>query len=174
MRRTWWLQEFLHFEGWQVTCPSPQTFRRWSWQCSSPIPRKKKKVTSKVWLIESIFFLSLSKPRLITFSKICIRFKLKPGTESDWCFVLTASDGKNKGGLVKLADLNSLVCTVHFVLLTEAAGDSHQTIPCGATALPIVLDHSPTNRRWRIWSSQDFDCPQMLDVVAGKVEAKLE
>lgn len=43
--------------------------------------------------------------------------------------MLAASDRKNKGRAVKSADLDSLGCAVHFVLLTEAAGDSHQTIP---------------------------------------------
>lgn len=50
-----------------------------------------------------------------------------------------ASDGKNKGGLVGLLDLNSLVCLVHFVLPTKTAGDAHQTIHCGTTLLPLSL-----------------------------------
>lgn len=127
-----------------------------------------------MWLIEGVFFIFLWKPRLTIFGKICICFKLKPAAESNWCFVIGASDRNNKGGLVTLLDLNALVCSVHFVLLTETAGDSHQTIPCGAAVLPIVSAHSATNRRWRMQSSQDFDYPQMLDVVAGKIEEMLE
>ena len=126
-----------------------------------------------MWLIEGVFSISVSKPRLIIFSKICICFKLKPAAESNWRFVLGASDRKNKGGLVGLLDLNSLICSVRF-MLTETTGDSHQTIPSGAPVLPIVWAHSATNRRWCIWSSRDFDYPQMLDVVAGKIEEMLE
>lgn len=73
------------------------------------------------------------------FSKICMCFKLKSAAESNWCFVVGASDGKNKGGLVGLLDLNSLVCLVHFVLPTKTAGDAHQTIHCGTTLLPLSL-----------------------------------
>lgn len=73
--------------------------------------------------------MSLSKTHLIICSKICVCFQLKPVAESDWCLVLAASDRKNKGRAVKSTDLDSPGCTVHFVLLSEAAGDSHQTTP---------------------------------------------
>lgn len=149
--------------------PEPtELFRCWSWQCSSLF--QEKQITSKVWLIEGVFLISLSKPCLIIFSEVCICFKLKPAADSKWCIVLGATDRKNKGRLVKLPHLKSLVCSGHFVLLTETAGDSHQTIPCGAAVLPIVSAHSATNRRWRIWSGQHFDYPQMVHVVAGKIE----
>lgn len=103
-------------------------------------------MTSKVCLREGGFLVSLSKPCLIIFSKISIRFKLKPAAESNWCFVLGASDRKSRGGLVMLLDVKSLICSVRFVLLTETAGVHHQTIPCGATALPVVSAHRATSR----------------------------
>lgn len=80
-----------------------------------------------------------SKFLLIVFSKICMCFKLKPAAESNCCFVLGASDGKNKGDLVGLLDLNSLVFLVHFALPTETAGNAHQIIHCGITLLPLSL-----------------------------------